>query len=128
MAGGNWQPDLQASQWSLVHTGDVRMVVSEEDDTTACMTLSNLHAMDLMRFAPRGGTSVVRDSAGNVYVASGQVYVYDAQAHPVATLEVPERPGSLAFGGRDGRTLLIGARTSLYAIRLAHAGAESSCR
>jgi len=32
-------------------------------------------------------------------------------------LEVPERPGSLAFGGPDRRTLYIGVRSSLYAIR-----------
>ncbi len=127
MAGGNWQPDLQASQWLLLHMGDARLVTSEEDDVTACMTLKDFRSMTLTTFVPRGGTSVVRDNGGNVYVAAGQVYVYDAQAHPIAVLEVPERPGSLAFGGADGRTLLIGARSSLYAIPLAHAGVESAC-
>ncbi len=92
------------------------------------MTLAGLRSIDIRAFAPRGGTSVVRDSAGNAYVASGQVYVYNAQGRQIAILEMTERPGSLAFGGSDGRTLLIGARSSLYAIRLAHAGAESSCR
>ena len=29
-------------------------------------------------------------------------------------IDVPERPTSLAFGGKDGRTLFILARTSLY--------------
>ena len=128
MAGGNWQPELQASEWKVMHVGDARLVTSEEDDETACVTLAGLHAMGLSSFVPRGGTSVVRDSAGFVYVAAGQVYVYDANARAVGTLEVPERPGSLAFGGPDGRTLLIGARSSLYEIRLAHAGVQSSCR
>jgi len=37
-------------------------------------------------------------------------------------LEIPERPSSLAFGGADHQTLFIGARSSLYAIRIASVG------
>jgi len=33
-------------------------------------------------------------------------------------LEVPERPTSLALGGKDGKTLFLAARTSLYSIRI----------
>ena len=128
MAGGNWQPELQSSQWTSMHLGDSRLITSEEDDTTACARLSGLRTIAVERFTSRGGTSVVRDSDGNVYVASGQVYVYNAQGKQIAILEVPERPSSLAFGAGDRRTLLIGARSSLYAIRLSHPGAESACR
>jgi len=31
--------------------------------------------------------------------------------------ESPERPIQLAFGGKDGRTLFIAARSSLYGVR-----------
>ena len=41
---------------------------------------------------------------------------------PIDTIDVPERPIQLAFGGRDGRTLFIAARTSLYAVRTKNAG------
>jgi sugar lactone lactonase YvrE len=37
-------------------------------------------------------------------------------------LHVPERPIQLVFGGPDGRTLFIAARTSLYAVRTKVAG------
>jgi sugar lactone lactonase YvrE len=57
-----------------------------------------------------------------VYIASGQVYVYDRDGKPQGVLEVPERPGSLCFGGKDGRTLFIGARGSVYAVETAAAG------
>jgi gluconolactonase len=40
----------------------------------------------------------------------------------IGVLETPERPGSLAFGGADNRTLYIGARGSLYSIRMAAPG------
>ena len=73
-------------------------------------------------FAERGGTSVVSDEAGNVYIAEGQVYIYNRDGKQIGALEVPERPGSLAFGGPDKRTLFIGARSSLYSIRTAAPG------
>jgi gluconolactonase len=50
------------------------------------------------------------------------VWIYDRNGKPKGVLEIPERPGSLAFGGPDRRTLYIAARTSLYSIRTKTAG------
>ena len=52
-----------------------------------------------------------------MYLAAGQVYVYNPAGKPIDAIEVPERPLQLVFGGKDGRTLFIAARTSLYAVR-----------
>jgi sugar lactone lactonase YvrE len=68
-------------------------------------------------FAERGGTSVVTDASGNVYIAGSEVWIYDGKGKPLGVLEIPERPGSLGFGGADWCTLYIAARTSLYSIR-----------
>ena len=62
------------------------------------------------------------DTNGNVYIASGQVWIYDRNGKEIGVLELPERPASLAFGGPDKRTLFIGARSSLYSIRTKAAG------
>ena len=70
----------------------------------------------------RGGTSVINDASGNVYIASDQVYVYNRDGKQIGVLEMPERPGSLAFGDPDNRTLFIGARSSLYSIRMTASG------
>jgi sugar lactone lactonase YvrE len=59
---------------------------------------------------------VVTDASGNVYIAGSEVWIHDRNGKPVGALEIPERPGSLAFGGPDRRTLYIAARTSLYSI------------
>jgi sugar lactone lactonase YvrE len=59
-----------------------------------------------------------------VYIASGEVYVYDREGSEEGVVEVPERPGSLCFGGKDGKTLLIGARGSVYAVRVRAAGSQ----
>ena len=73
-------------------------------------------------FAETGGESVTADSQGNVYIAAGQIYVYDSAGKLVETIEVPERPIQLVFGGPDNKTLFICARTSLYSVRMRNAG------
>src|SRR5579871_1226634 len=73
-------------------------------------------------FAERGGESVASDETGNVYIAAGQVFVYNPKGEMIDTIDVPERPSQLLFGGQDGRTLFILARSSLYAIKTLYKG------
>jgi Gluconolactonase len=122
MAGGNWQPMLQASQWRLFRAGDEHLAASEEDDTLYRVRLDSLTHVITNEFAPRGGSSVVTDAAGNVYVAEGQLYIYNAEGKQIGLVEIPERPSSLAFGVSDKKILYIGARGSLFALQTAAAG------
>ena len=122
MAGGNWLPMLRASQWRLFHVGDEGFAVSEDDDAVYRLKLDSLENVTATEFAPRGGTGVVADTAGNVYVAAGQLFIYNAGGRQIGVVEIPERPGSLAFGGADKKTLYIGARGSLFSLRTAAAG------
>ena len=73
-------------------------------------------------FAEQGGEGVTVDSRGNVYIAAGQIYVYDPAGKLIDTIEVPERPVQLVFGDADHKTLFIAARTSLYSVRMKHSG------
>jgi sugar lactone lactonase YvrE len=122
MAGGTWRPNLQASNLAAFAPGDSHYVTSEDDGRTWLARLDNYRAVSTTPFVERGGTSVATDAAGNVYIASGQVWVYDRGGKQIGVLEVPERPGALAFGGPDGTTLFIGARSSLYSIGVAASG------
>lgn len=117
MAGGTWRPNLQASQLAAFTPGASHFLTSEDDGRTYRVTLRTDGKLESSVFTERGGTSVVEDAAGNVYIASGDVWIHDRSGKPVGVIEIPERPGSLAFGGADRRTLYIGARTSLYSIR-----------
>jgi len=119
---GTWKPDLQAMQLAPFHVGDSHLAVSEDDDKVYRGRLVSRSHIQTAIFTPRSGTSVVEDTAGNIYVAGAQVFVYDNSGHLSGTLEVPERPSSLAFGGSDHRTLFIGARSGLYAIKTMVAG------
>lgn len=72
---------------------------------------------NLRLFAEQGGEYVTVDEKGNVYIAAGQVFVYDPSGHLIDTIEIPERPSQLLFGGSDGHTLFILARSSLYVVQ-----------
>ena len=73
-------------------------------------------------FAENGGESVTTDSQGNVYLAAGQIYIYDPNGNLIDTIETPQRPIQILFGGSDDRTLFITARDSLYSLRMKFAG------
>lgn len=68
-------------------------------------------------FAGEGEAGVVSGTDGRVYVCAGELFVYDKDGKQLDAIRLPERPSSLAFGGEDGRTLLVTARTGLYAVR-----------
>ena len=112
-------PLLQSSQLAVWAPGDKRLITSEDDERTYWATLDNNRHLTTTVFAERGGNAVVTDAVGNVYIAAGQVYIYDRSGKQVGVLEVPERPASLALGGPRRNTLFIGARSSLYAIEIA---------
>jgi hypothetical protein len=89
---------------------DTRMV---RMDVSANGTLSNLkYFIEMAEF----GSAV--DSKGNIYVADGHIYVFDKEGKKIGKIEVPERPSSIQFGGTDGKTLFITARSSFYAVRV----------
>lgn len=69
-------------------------------------------------FAEQGGESVAVDRRGRVYVAAGEIYVYNPAGRLIDTIWTPARPIQLVFGGKDGRTLFIAARSALYAVRV----------
>jgi sugar lactone lactonase YvrE len=124
MAGGTWRPLLQNSSLAAFAPGDERFITSEDDGKTYRAKLAGDGRLETRVFAERGGTSVVSDREGNVYIAGGQIYIYDPAGKQLGILELPERPGSLAFGGPDHRTLFIGARGSLYSIRTKTVGSR----
>lgn len=59
------------------------------------------------------------DVDGGVWSSAGDgVRIFDTTGRWLGTIPVPESPANLCFGGADGKTLFITARTSLYAINI----------
>ena len=73
---------------------------------------------DLRIVADRGGESVARAPDGTLYVANGQVFVYDPSGKPIGRIDVPDRPLQLILGGSTGRTLFILTHHALYSVRI----------
>ena len=69
-------------------------------------------------FASQGSDGMTIDNRGNVYLTANAVVVYNAKGEKIETIEVPEGPANVCFGGKDKRTLFITARTSLYSVRM----------
>ena len=77
---------------------------------------------DFQLFAEVGAEGVTTDSRDNVYIAAGEIHVFDPAGKPIGTIEVPERPTQLLFGGKDKKTLFIAARSSLYSVQMKYPG------
>ena len=75
-------------------------------------------------FAPEGSDGMTIDNEGNVYLTTRAVVVYNKKGEKIETIEVPEGPANVCFGGKDKRTLFITARTSLYSVRMRVKAAE----
>lgn len=69
------------------------------------------------------------DERGFVYTtAQAGIVILSPAGEIVATIEVPEQPANVCFGGAKGRTLFITARTSLYAVEMDVGGHFTSAR
>lgn len=123
--GSKMHDVLRAFGMARAVPGRLFYISNEEAQKTYSATVGADGTLsDLRLFADRGGESVAVDEQGNVYIAAGQVFVYDRSAQLIGTINVPERPLQLVFGGTDRKTLFIAARSALYAVTVRARGRE----
>jgi len=122
--GWRWSHPLDANSLITSAPGRRVYVISGSENRTYGATVqANGTLGDLQPFAERGGESVAADAKGNVYVANGQIFVYDPSGKPIGRIDVPERPTNIVFGGSDRRTLFILTHRTIYAVRIHVPGA-----
>ncbi len=73
-------------------------------------------------FCTEGSDGMTLDNRGNVYLTRDAVLVINPMGQRIETIETPERPANVCFGGPDRDTLFITARTSIYAVKMAVKG------
>ncbi len=73
---------------------------------------------NLREVLPRGQYSTAIDKDGNLYVADGQIFVYDQDMNEINRINLTERPLSITFGGKDGNILFITTVNSLFGVRV----------
>lgn len=64
------------------------------------------------------------DAEGNIWSSAGDgVQIFSPDGKLIGRILVPESPANLCFGGADGKTLFMTARTALYSVKTSVAGA-----
>ena len=117
--GWRWSDTLDAYALVTAKPGErVFLTNGSENRTYSGLVGAGGAVTDLKIVADRGGESVACDAAGNLYVANGQVFVYDPAGKPLRRIDVPERPLQLILGGADGRTLYILTHHTLYSMKI----------
>jgi hypothetical protein len=121
--GSKLNNTLRAFGFAPVAAGQLFYISDENAEKTYAASVDESGAIsNLKLFAEQGGESVAVDNKGNVYIAAGQVFVYNPAGELIDTIDIPERPSQLLFGGSDGSTLFVLARSSLYAARSRYKG------
>ena len=116
--GWRFSDTLDTYGWVTGRVGErVHLANGSENRTYTGLLGPGGAVSDLKPFAPRGGESVATGADGRVYVANGQVFVYDAGGNEIGRIDVPDRPLQLLFGGEDKRTLYILTHHALYSAR-----------
>ncbi len=65
------------------------------------------------------------DEDGNLYATGpGGVLIFSPAGKHLGTINIPEVPTNLAFGGPDGKTLFITAQTSVYSQKMMKKGLD----
>jgi Pectate lyase superfamily protein/SMP-30/Gluconolactonase/LRE-like region len=121
--GTKWAPVLEA--YGLVKgTAGQPFYATNEAEQRTYRGLLNLDGSlsQITTFVEQGGESLAQDADGNIYLAAGQIYAYSPQGKLLGTLDVPERPHDILFGGKDRRTLYLLSDHSIYAVRLRRPG------
>jgi hypothetical protein len=73
---------------------------------------------NLTEILPHGETATAVDDDGNLYLADGQIFVYDKNLKEINRINLSERPISMTFGGRDGNSLFVTTVNSLFRIKI----------
>ena len=69
--------------------------------------------------ATGGPDGMKLDSQGNLYVTGpGGLWVTTPEGQHLGTIEFPQLPANLCFGGPDYKTIYVTARTGLYSIEV----------
>lgn len=68
------------------------------------------------KIADVGSDGMTLDEYGNLYVTTKVIEVYSPLGLKIAEIKIPETPSNICFGGKEGKTLFITARKSLYSL------------
>ena len=106
----------RSTSLAIARPGQPLYTTDEYDKRTVRLQVDRQgYLSQLSYFAQRGEFTNTTDPTGNVYIADGQVYVYNPAGAQINTLKTPERPTGITFG-RDPGTLFVTSHHSLFTV------------
>ena len=67
----------------------------------------------------QGGDGLSIDTKGNLYITSALgIQVFSPSGEALGIIEFPQHPANVTFGGPEGKTLFVTARTGLYSVKM----------
>lgn len=115
--GWRFSDNLDTYGFITARSGERVYVSSESEDVTySALVGADGTLSDLRPFVNRGGECVAVDGDGNVYVANGEIFVYNPAGEQIGRIDVPERPIDIIFGGSGHRTLFTLSHHTLFAV------------
>ena len=69
-------------------------------------------------FCESGSDGMTLDHAGNLYLTTSSIRVFNSAGKDLGSIAVPEGPANVTFGGKNYSTLFITAKTGLYSIKM----------
>ncbi len=124
-----WMKEVNYKPNGVIGTPDGKLlyVIKYHSETTYVYNINADGTLSNKKFfAPAGDDGLTVDSEGNVYLTNNQkrsiIEVYDSTGNKIDTIDVPEPPANVCFGGKDKQTLFITALTSLYSLRMSVKG------
>jgi polygalacturonase/sugar lactone lactonase YvrE len=99
--------------------GKTMIAVDEYDKRTVKFDAdARGYLSNLRYFAEKGEFSSISDKQGNIWVADGEIYGFDAKGNQMLLIQVPERPSCLSITGLTDKTLYFTGRAAFYRIRI----------
>jgi hypothetical protein len=99
--------------------GKTMISVDEYDKRTVkCDVDARGYLSNLRYFVEKGEFNSISDKQGNIWVADGEIYRFDANGNQMQLIRVPERPSTLSITELTDKTLYFTGRTALYRIMI----------
>ncbi|MGC4034708.1 MAG: glycosyl hydrolase family 28-related protein [Chitinophagaceae bacterium] len=93
-------------------------VTDEYEKRTVQLSVDkNGFVSDLHLFAEKGEFSSAVDSDGNVYIADGDIHVFNRTGKPIKFIKTPERPANIVIDSNN-KTLYMTGSSSVFSTRL----------
>ncbi|MGF7230335.1 glycosyl hydrolase family 28-related protein [Arachidicoccus sp.] len=109
----------RATSLAEAFPGKPLYISDEYNERTVSLSVSREgYVSNRKDFAEKGNFATATNGTGNVFIADGQVYVFNKNGEQIKEIKIPERPTGLIFGGRDHQTLFVTGHQSLFKVEI----------